>query len=50
MTNADTVPDRAPEMNDVVMGDSDGNGEVSDASLDLIISNPAQYMPINGYD
>lgn len=50
VTNADTVPDKAPEMKEVVMGESGGNGEVSDASLDLIISNPAQYMPISEYD
>lgn len=45
MRRAENVPERAPEMNEVVRGERSGWVE---ANRVLRISNPAQYRPENG--
>lgn len=47
VTNADMVPDSAPEMKEIVRGDALGIGEVEEERLVLKISNPAQYIPVS---
>ena len=40
--SAETIPDSAPDTNDVAMGERGGRGDWSDERWDLRISKPAQ--------